>query len=175
LLPMSSGGEDRDDSKKVAAAAATPARAAASSVSKPSSSTATTHHPAALPSLPSRDTMSDYPSGSPRKKMKVSLVDHTYHDYSQLEVTDDSDDTDPHISHRHPSSSQQQQQQHSQHRRGLQNFPAKLHMIVSSPQYRHIIHWMPHGRSWRILNKELLSTVVCPENFSHSNFDSFNR
>eukprot|EP00804_Cyclotella_cryptica_P000690 CCRYP_014698-RB/>CCRYP_014698-RB protein AED:0.23 eAED:0.70 QI:0/0/0/1/1/0.5/2/0/467 len=51
----------------------------------------------------------------------------------------------------------------------------KLHGIVSNPAYRHIICWMPHGRSWKILDKELLASVVCKKYFNHDNFDSFNR
>ena len=59
--------------------------------------------------------------------------------------------------------------------KGIDNFPTKLHRILSCGRYRSIIAWKEHGRSWTILDKERLSTVVCPENFSHSNFDSFNR
>ncbi|KAL7487065.1 hypothetical protein ACHAW6_015229 [Cyclotella cf. meneghiniana] len=34
---------------------------------------------------------------------------------------------------------------------------------------------MPHGRAWKIWNKELLVSVVCKEQFKHEKFESFNR
>jgi hypothetical protein len=124
---------------------------------------------------------------SPRKKIKVSLVDHTYHDWSQLEIQDDDED-EPSDSETAPSLAAVAglQPVHassggggvhlcSTQRKGIENFPAKLHKILSSGRYRNIITWMPHGRSWTILDKERVSSVVCPENFSHRNFDSFNR
>jgi hypothetical protein len=30
-------------------------------------------------------------------------------------------------------------------------FPVKLHLILSNPEFDDIIAWLPHGRSWRIL------------------------
>ena len=60
-------------------------------------------------------------------------------------------------------------------KKGRVTFPMKLHDILSSWEYRHIICWMPHGRSWKVLDKELLASVVCRENFNHDSFGSFNR
>ena len=100
----------------------------------------------------------DYDSPRKRKKLKVkeSVIDHTYRDYSQVEVPADEDEVDG--------------------SRPVQpNFPAKLHDIVSNPEYRHIIAWQPHGRCWKVIDKYLLSTVICPKYFSHSKFESFNR
>jgi hypothetical protein len=54
-------------------------------------------------------------------------------------------------------------------------FPAKLHEIVSNPEYEHIISWRPHGRSWEVRDKKLLVSVVAKEHFNHSNYESFNR
>jgi hypothetical protein len=101
----------------------------------------------------------DYDSPRKRKKIKIkeSVIDHTYRDYSQVEVTPEDDDGDG-------------------SQRPIQpNFPAKLHDIVSNPEYRHIIAWQPHGRCWKVIDKYLLSTVICPKYFSHSKFESFNR
>lgn len=100
---------------------------------------------------------------TPTKK-KVTMVDHTYHDYSQLEIQESNDDDGE-------GGSKLQSTQ----RKGIENFPSKLHRILSCGRYKSIIAWKEHGRSWAILDKERLSSVVCPENFSHSNFDSFNR
>jgi hypothetical protein len=54
-------------------------------------------------------------------------------------------------------------------------FPAKLHEIVSNPEYEHIISWRPHGRSWEVKDRELLVSVVLKKYFNHSNYESFNR
>jgi hypothetical protein len=54
-------------------------------------------------------------------------------------------------------------------------FPAKLHEIVSNPEYEHIISWNPHGRSWTVKDKKLLVSVVAKEHFNHSTYESFNR
>jgi hypothetical protein len=54
-------------------------------------------------------------------------------------------------------------------------FPAKLHEIVSNPEYEQIISWNPHGRSWEVKDKKLLVSVVAKEHFNHSNYESFNR
>ncbi|KAL7528819.1 hypothetical protein ACHAXR_002657 [Thalassiosira sp. AJA248-18] len=47
--------------------------------------------------------------------------------------------------------------------------------MVTNPEYQHIIRFMPHGRSWTVLDKELLRTLVLPRYFNHSKFESFNR
>lgn len=95
-----------------------------------------------------------------RKKAKVkeSVIDHTYRDYSQVQVASDEGE--------------------DKGKKGGNtnlNFPAKLHAILSNPGYQHIIRWMPHGRSWNIVDKYLLTTVILPHHFSHCKFESFNR
>lgn len=108
----------------------------------------------------------DYEPVPPRQrkkpKVKESIIDHTYRDYSQVEVS--SDDEAPSTVDIDKKSSRLQP-----------NFPAKLHAIVSNPNYQHIICWQPHGRSWKIVDKHLLSTVICPKHFAHAKFESFNR
>jgi len=55
-------------------------------------------------------------------------------------------------------------------------FPAKLFQILSNPEFSHIITWMPHGRSWRVLQPKVFSEVVSPKYFSHqSKYSSFMR
>ncbi len=39
------------------------------------------------------------------------------------------------------------------------NFPANLHAMLSNDQYSHIISWMPHGRAWRVNNRNLFLIV----------------
>ena len=113
----------------------------------------------------------DSTSTSPRRELKITLIDHTYHDYSQLDIQHSDSDDDQADGTENAKSPKLISTQ----RKGISNFPHKLHRIISSGRYSHIIRWQPHGRSWVILDKELLSSVVCPAHFSHSNFDSFNR
>ena len=54
-------------------------------------------------------------------------------------------------------------------------FPAKLYRILQMPEYANIIAWQPHGRTWAILDKQLLVSIVLPVHFNHSNYESFNR
>ena len=107
----------------------------------------------------------DDPGGDRSKKKtatKSTIIDHTYYDYSTRELSE----LLPPDSRRNAANDRQ---------KGRVTFPMKLHNIVSNPKYRHIIRWMPHGRSWKIIDKELLASVVCRENFNHENFDSINR
>ena len=100
-------------------------------------------------------------TGDPKdQRPKESIIDHTYRDFSQIEeVVSSDDDGDP-----------------NKNTTRLQpNFPAKLHAIISNPNYQHIICWQPHGRSWKIVDMHLLSTVICPKHFAHATFESFNR
>ncbi|KAL7461049.1 hypothetical protein ACHAXS_001484, partial [Conticribra weissflogii] len=69
-------------------------------------------------------------------------VNHTYRDFSRFEPITVSKD-----------------------RRASSNFPAKLHMMLSNPEHAHVICWMPHGRAWKILNKDLLVSEVIPQYF----------
>ncbi|KAL3807890.1 hypothetical protein ACHAXA_009654 [Cyclostephanos tholiformis] len=55
------------------------------------------------------------------------------------------------------------------------NFPSKLHHILSDPENHHIISWMPHGRAWKIHNKDLLISEVVPRYFVQSKYQSFAR
>ncbi len=96
---------------------------------------------------------------SPQRKKRIveaTIIDHTYTDYSTYQ-----------IAHQNVPSPQQGS--------NIDTFPRKLHYILSRPDYRHIISWMPHGRAWKILDKELLVSVVCKEQFKHEKFESFNR
>ena len=79
---------------------------------------------------------------------------HLHRDYSQVEITDLVDDY-----------------------KGANEelFPSKLHEILSTPEYCHIITWRTHGRAWVVVNKPLFISVVLPKYFNHSNFESFNR
>lgn len=164
-----------------------PSPQASSSTKETSEKQQTPQQQAASPKAAATD---NEPASSPqshaaaRDKKRTSksdtapaYVDHTYHDFSQLEIQDS--DQEDYSSITVPGSAAslppRRVNLQSTQRKGIENFPAKLHKILSRGRYKRIVSWKEHGRSWTILDKERLSNVVCPENFSHSNFDSFNR
>lgn len=55
------------------------------------------------------------------------------------------------------------------------NFPAKLDRILRSPELSDIICWLPHGRSWRVLQQKRFEKEVLPVFFRHCNYSSFIR
>lgn len=55
------------------------------------------------------------------------------------------------------------------------NFPSKLHQMLSNPSYRDMIVWLPHGRSWQVLQPKLFEEKVIPLFFRHRNIGSFMR
>ncbi len=61
------------------------------------------------------------------------------------------------------------------HKKCDRNFPARLHAILADERYAHIISWMPHGRAWKVLNKDLLVDEVIPKFFGQSKYASFTR
>ena len=56
-----------------------------------------------------------------------------------------------------------------------QRFPVKLYALLSQPQLAHVITWMPHGRSWKVLKPRVFETAVLPVFFESDNYHSFNR
>jgi HSF-type DNA-binding len=42
------------------------------------------------------------------------------------------------------------------------SLPQKLHVILSNPNYEHIVSWLPHGRAWKIHNLSKFSTLILP-------------
>lgn len=92
----------------------------------------------------------------PKKKrpVKTSIMDYTFTDYSQLEKEIDV------VGVSTKSSSY---------------FPAKLHAILSDSNNQHILCWQPHGRSWKIVDKDLLSSIILPKYFEHVSENSFKK
>ncbi|KAG7350792.1 HSF-type DNA-binding protein [Nitzschia inconspicua] len=56
-----------------------------------------------------------------------------------------------------------------------QRFPVKLYALLSQPRLSHIISWMPHGRSWKVLNPREFEASILPVFFESDNYHSFNR
>ncbi|KAL7530829.1 hypothetical protein ACHAXR_003695 [Thalassiosira sp. AJA248-18] len=56
-----------------------------------------------------------------------------------------------------------------------QKLPAKLASILSDPDLTSVVLWLPHGRSWRVLNRDLFAEHALPRYFGHTNYASFVR
>ena len=91
-----------------------------------------------------------------------TLTDHRYRDYSRVaarELLGPADDA----AHR------------ALWREDGGCFPAKLHAILSRPEYVHIVRWMPHGRAWRVADPARFRAVVMPRYFDAKHYQSFKR
>lgn len=49
------------------------------------------------------------------------------------------------------------------------SFVSKLHQMLSDATFKHIIAWLPHGRSWHILQPDLLQRDILPLFFRQKN------
>ena len=90
-------------------------------------------------------------SASSNNRAPPRRIDHTYRDYSNFPTADL-----PVL-------------------KAPTNFPTRLHHILSDPDYQHVISWMPHGRAWKIHNKDLLVSDVVPKYFVQTKYQSFAR
>ena len=54
-------------------------------------------------------------------------------------------------------------------------FPVTLHKILTDPSYSDIITWLPHGRSWIVLNPKSFEEYIIPSHFEHCSYSSFSR
>jgi len=54
-------------------------------------------------------------------------------------------------------------------------FPQKLHQILSHPDSKKWIVWLPHGRAWKILDQSQFQDKVLPKFFPHGKMMSFMR
>jgi hypothetical protein len=54
-------------------------------------------------------------------------------------------------------------------------FPVKLHRILSNAEFRDVITWLPHGRSWRVIKPKAFEERVIPLYFRHAKYASFMR
>ena len=122
-------------------------------------------------------------SGSNRPR-EWATVDHAYHDFSRYLLEGG---------------------ELVRKKKSDNNFPAKLHKILSDPDLSHIIAWMvrectccccrpnitsspkysllycyclitqPHGRAFRVLDKDIFTTTSIPSWFRQTKFASFAR
>ena len=54
-------------------------------------------------------------------------------------------------------------------------FSAILHRILANTDNQHVITWLPHGRSWRVLDSAAFEKYIIPKYFRHNRFPSFLR
>lgn len=87
---------------------------------------------------------------------KESSILLTYRDYSKVPKPEMDVDEDNHIMK-------------------LFKFPQRLHEILSKPEFQNIICWLPHGRSWKIIDPKEFEKQVLPQYFLHTSFSSFTR
>jgi len=57
----------------------------------------------------------------------------------------------------------------------LGTFPNILHRMLSEEELSEFITWLPHGCSWKIVNKNRFVDEVIPKFFNHKNYKSFLR
>jgi hypothetical protein len=55
------------------------------------------------------------------------------------------------------------------------SFPQVLHEILATPEYQPIVHWLPDGFSFVIVDKRRFSDVILPKYFREALFHSFIR
>lgn len=56
-----------------------------------------------------------------------------------------------------------------------QKLPAKLASMLADSYLASVIAWQPHGRSWRVLNRDTFAEIALPRHFGHNNYASFVR
>ena len=55
------------------------------------------------------------------------------------------------------------------------SFQYKLYEILQCDDFKDILTWLPHGRSWKIIDSDALTQSVLPKYFRHSKYSSFKR
>ncbi|KAL7477761.1 hypothetical protein ACHAW6_003556 [Cyclotella cf. meneghiniana] len=127
--------------------------------SQPQASVASTEpasHVAARPPPPPllHSGSGSYSDAPVRQIAPPRRTDHTYHDYA----------THSPSPYDYPVT-----------KKSTSNFPAKLHRMISDPTNSQAIQWQPHGRAWRVIDKDLLVEVVIPKYFVQTKYESFTR
>lgn len=56
-----------------------------------------------------------------------------------------------------------------------QKLPSKLAVMLTDPDLVHVVNWLPHGRSWKIVNRDQFTEIALPRYFGHKNYASFVR
>lgn len=86
----------------------------------------------------------------------IRYVDHTYRDFSDYV---------------------EQGGRLIKHKKSDKNFPAQVHKMLSNtcPSHCHLIAWMPHGRAFKILDREALVKVLLPHYLICKQYQSFTR
>mmetsp|Transcript_28913 Transcript_28913/g.44966 ORF Transcript_28913/g.44966 Transcript_28913/m.44966 type:complete len:271 (+) Transcript_28913:189-1001(+) len=54
-------------------------------------------------------------------------------------------------------------------------FPTKLHEILDNPEFSDIICWLPHGKTWKVLDAKAFEKKIMPQYFVMTKWSSFAR
>lgn len=100
---------------------------------------------------------------SERVSAKSQKPRYVYRDYSHIRPTTEAILVAQQQSNQNPSSIR------------IQKLPAKLHAMLSTAEFQHIISWLPHGRSWKVHNPNAFVQHVIPKYFEYTNYNSFIR
>jgi HSF-type DNA-binding len=101
-----------------------------------------------------------------------SYVNHSYLDYSRVgPVAPASESSDGGV----VASSRNGNFQESKDAITDMNFVQKVHHMLCQCEYQHIIHWMDHGRAFRVEIPKRLESEVLPLYFNHRRYSSFLR
>jgi hypothetical protein len=57
----------------------------------------------------------------------------------------------------------------------INRFPYKLHQMLSHPDFRDVVTWLPHGRGFKVLNRKQMENNVLSCFFESANYNSFVR
>uniref|UniRef100_A0A7S2HX23 HSF-type DNA-binding domain-containing protein n=1 Tax=Helicotheca tamesis TaxID=374047 RepID=A0A7S2HX23_9STRA len=74
-----------------------------------------------------------------------------------------------------PTSSLSQRKQPEERKNKPLAFPQKLMQVLSFEEYSNMITWLPHGRSFAIINPRDFVSVVLPAHFKRVKYSSFTR
>ncbi|KAL7530485.1 hypothetical protein ACHAWF_003396 [Thalassiosira exigua] len=85
----------------------------------------------------------------------VRYVDHTYRDFSRFIEEGGA---------------------LQKHKKSDRNFPARVHEMLSDAANYHAVVWMPHGRAFKVLDKEaLVASIFARYSISCTKYESFSR
>lgn len=115
---------------------------------------------ATVPAIATETNKDPLPNSKTREPDSVPVETYVYRDFANAEASKIAAG----VNERMPPQSLQSQK-----------LPSKLAAMLCDPDLVSVITWMPHGRSWKILNRDLFSSFALPRYFGHSNHASFVR
>jgi HSF-type DNA-binding len=87
-------------------------------------------------------------SSGPQAQTSAPLMQFPFFDYQDCSTEDDKDPMTPLTPVGH-----------------VPTFPAKMHAMLLRPDLQDVVRWLPHGRSWKVLNTQEFEKRVIPMYF----------